>query len=133
MKIKAFNNIGFKLLAVVLAISLWLFVTYNNQQEMVIDTPDESISKTVPVKVSVVGTPKKGYKIKAIEVNPPYIKIDGAKTEVNKVIALKTEQINIAGLDKDITQNVRLDIGDKSIKTEISEVAVRVMVERIEK
>ena len=46
MKRKTLGNIGLKILSLVLAVSLWFFVTYRGQSEMIIDAPIEF--KNVP-------------------------------------------------------------------------------------
>lgn len=46
MKKKTLGNIGLKILSLVLAMSLWFFVTYRGQSEMIIDAPIEF--KNVP-------------------------------------------------------------------------------------
>ena len=209
------SNIGLKVLAVFLAISIWFFVTYRGQAEMSIETPlgfknvprglelvkesvrnvslnlrgherllkslrpidvgvvidlsnarkgestyyvdkstvivprtvevlrveptsvkvtlDESVTKMLPVKASVVGTPEKGYRIAAIEVKPSAVAVEGAKTELARVAVLRTESIDITGLDSDIVQNVKLNTNGRNIRTKVPEVTVNVTIKRIGK
>jgi len=208
VKNKIFNNIGFKILSVALAISLWFFVTYRGQSEVTIDAPiefknipvglelikqdirnvnlsvkgherllknlapagvrvvidlseakkgeasyyfdknniliprtikvmridpafvtvrlDESSTKIVPVRVAVVGTPEKGHRVKSIVVNPSSVAIEGAKTELARIAFLRTEHIDITGIDADVVQNVRLHTGGMNIRTNIAEVTVTI-------
>lgn len=211
-KREIFSNIGLKILSVVLAMSLWFFVTYRGQSEMAIDVPlefkdvpkgleilrqnvkkvslnisgherllktlrpmdirvvidmsnakkgeavyyfdkdniiipraikiqriepgsvkvtmDESISKIVPVKAHVVGTPEKGYRIKSIDIKPSVIEIEGAKTEIARISLLRTESIDVTGMDSDIIQNVRINTNGRNIKTKTSEVTVKIVIGR---
>lgn len=213
MKAKVFSNIGLKVLSLIIAVLLWVFVTYRGQTEMVVDVPvefknmpqgmellkqsiktvslnirghektlktlrpmdirlqidlasakkgetifyidadnvtvpktikvlrvdptrvkvsiDESMSKRVPVKVHIVGLPENGYKIKSSIVDPQFVDIEGAKTEVSGISILRTEPVDISGADADITQKVRLNTGGRNIRIGTSEVDVRIKIERI--
>lgn len=207
-----FSNIGIKILSVALAISLWVFVTYRGQAEIVIDVPlefknipenlellrqtarqvslnisgherflkvlrpadvrvfvdlsnakkgesvyyldednvisprivkvirveptsvkitfDESISRIVPVRAYIIGSPEAGYKIKSVDIMPSSVEIEGAKTEVERIALLRTEPVDITGIDSDIIQNVRLDTKGRNIRTKISEVTVKITIRR---
>lgn len=207
-----FNDIGLKILAVALALSLWFFVTYRGQSEVVIDahiefknvpkgmellrqniskvninvsgherllkalgpmdrrvvvdmsnakrgeavyyldkddviiprtikvlrieptsvkvTLDESTSKIVPVRAYIIGSPENGYKVKSIDVKPSSIEIEGAKTEVARVALLRTEPIDITGIDSDVVQNVRINTNGRNIRTKVSEVTVKIAIKR---
>lgn len=206
------SDIGVKILSVALAMSLWFFVTYRGQSEMVIDAPiefknmpkelellrqnakrvslnisgherllkglrtmdarvvidlsnakkgeavyyfdkdnvmiprtikvlrieptsvkvtlDESTSKAVPVKAHVIGMPEKGYRIKSVDVKPSSVEVEGAKIEVARIAILRTEPIDITGIDSDITQNVRLNTNGRNIRTKVSEVTVKITIGR---
>lgn len=207
------NNIGLKLISFAIALTLWIFVTYRGQSEIVIDVPiefknipkgveilrqsakevslnisgpdrllkvlrpsdirvtvdlsnakkgeslyyldkrnvelpgaikvqrieptslkvimDESITKTVPIKAQIVGEPQRGYKVAEINVNPSSIIIEGAKTEINKVSILRTDPIDITGLDEDFTQSVRINTSGRNIRTNVSEVIVTIKINKI--
>lgn len=207
-----FSDIGLKILSVALAMSLWFFVTYRGQSEMIIDAPiefknvpkglemlrqsakrvslnisgherllkalramdarvvidlsnakkgeavyyfdkdnviiprtikvlrmeptsvkvalDESISKSVPVKAHIIGMPEKGYRIKSVDVKPSSAEIEGAKTEVARIALLRTEPVDVTGVDSDITQNVRLNTNGRNIRTKVSEVTVKITIGR---
>lgn len=96
-------------------------------------TLDESTSKTVPVKAYVVGTPEKGYRIKSIDVKPSVMEIEGAKTEIARISLLRTEAIDVTGMDSDMTQNVRINTNGRNIRTKASEVTVKINIGRIGK
>ncbi len=91
---------------------------------------DDAASKTVPVKAHIIGAPEKGYRIKSVDVKPSAVEIEGSKTEVNRTALLRTEQIDITGIDTGITQDVRLNLNGKSIRIKTSEVTVKISVER---
>lgn len=215
MERKTLGNIGLKILSLGLAISLWFFVTYRGQSEMIIDAPiefknvpkglellrqniknvglnirghermlkglrpmdvrvvidmadakngdnefyfdkadiviprtikvlrmdptyvrvvlDESVSKVLPVKVPIVGTVDQGYRIKALIVNPQSVKVEGAKTEVQRIAVLRTEPVDVTGFDADISQNVRINTNGINIRTKTPEVTVKILIRGIEK
>ncbi|MFQ3573079.1 MAG: CdaR family protein [Thermodesulfovibrionales bacterium] len=217
MKVATFfkEDMGFKILAFVLAIMLWFFVTYKGQSEMVIDaqiefkntpkgyilikqsitkvnihisgherllkamrpinarvivdlsnskkgeneiyfsrddivipgtvkvlridptyirfTLDEMAVKTVPVRVPVIGIPEKGYRVRAIEINPSVIEIEGARSEINDINLIKTETVDVTGLDTDLQQNVKIHTGGKNIKTRINELSVKITIGKVHK
>ncbi len=210
MKETLFGNIGFKLLSVAIAVSLWFFVTYRGQSETTFEaqlefknipqgleilkqnikkatlnirghesilnalkptdvkvfvdltngktgeatyyfdtndvkttknikilridpssvrvTLDESMTKQVPVKPYVVGQPAKGFEIKKITVNPAVVSVEGAATETERIAALRTEPLDITGLDADISQTVRVDANGKNVRIKASEVTVKVAI-----
>jgi len=215
MEKKTLGNIGLKILSLVLAVSLWFFVTYRGQSEMILDAPiefknvpkglellrhnvksvglnirghermlkslrpmdvrvvidmteakngdnefyfdkadiviprtikvlrmdptyvrvvlDESVTKVLPVKVPLVGTVERGYRIKTLSVNPQYVKVEGAKTEVQRIAVLRTEPVDVTGFDADISQNVRINTNGINIRTKTSEVTVKILIRGIGK
>jgi YbbR domain-containing protein len=94
---------------------------------------DESVTKVIPVKATVVGMPEKGYRMTSIDVKPSSVAAEGAKTELARVAVLRTESIDITGLDSNIIQNVRLNTNGRNIRTKIPEVTVSITIKRIGK
>lgn len=207
------ENAGIKIVAVLLAASLWFFVTYKGQSEMIITAPiefrnvpkeieilrqnikevslnvraqesvlkdikpmdvrvvidmseavkgenslfinkssvaaprgvevlrvepmsvkvalDESIKKIVPVKAYVTGTPEPGYMLKSVQIKPTTVDIEGPRVEVSRVALLRTEPIDITGLDSSITQSVRINTNGRNIRLSASEAQVSIAIERI--
>lgn len=212
MKKVLFGNAGTKVLSVILAISLWIFVSYRGQTEMALDVPiafknvpkglellresakvvtlnlrgherllkslrpvdisviidmskakrgenmyfldknsitlprpadilrieptsirvvlDESVVKTLPVKVSVTGTPEKGFKVVSVDVKPSSVTIEGSVTELSRLAVLRTEAIDVTGLDSDIRESVRLKTDGSNIRTKTPEVMVSIDIRR---
>ena len=215
MEKKKLGNLGLKILSLVLAVSLWFFVTYRGQSEMILDAPiefknvpkglellrrnvksvslnirghermlkslrpmdvrvvidmtgakngdndfyfdkadiviprtikvlrmdptymrvvlDESVKKVLPVKVPIIGTVERGYSIKALSVSPQHVTVEGAKTEVHRIAVLRTEPLDVTGFDADISQNVRINTNGINIRTQTSEVTVKLLIRGIEK
>ena len=209
-----FGNIGFKLLSVAIAVSLWFFVTYRGQSETTVEaqlefknvpqgveilkqnikkatinvrghesilnglkpsdvrilvdmtngkageasyyfdtndvkitknikvlrieptyakvTLDESSTRVLQVKPYIVGQPAKGFEIKKITVSPAVASVEGPATEMARLAALRTEPLDITGLDADISQTVRVDANGRNVRFKISDVLVKVAIGRAE-
>ena len=91
---------------------------------------EETVSKKVPVKPEVTGSPEKGYAVKRIEISPEEVDIEGARSEVRKVGMLRTEPIDISGLAEDLRQEVKLEGKNGNIRTKIDKVDVRIRIVR---
>lgn len=94
---------------------------------------DESISKGLPVKALVVGSPDKGYAVQSIKVQPPSVTVTGSKTEIYKIKLIRTEPIEIVGLDSDISVNVKLHANGRNVRIEPPEVNVIISITRSKK
>lgn len=89
---------------------------------------DATVAKTVKVMPVIVGTPRKGFSIKSIEVNPAVVVIEGIMTEVRKVNILTTEPIDVTDFQETFTQDFRLDISDINIRTKTKNIKVTVVI-----
>jgi YbbR domain-containing protein len=89
---------------------------------------EEAISKTVAVRPVLMGVPERGFEIRAVEVVPKSMVIQGLRSEVRKVNEIKTEAMDISGIDVTTTQELNVDTGDANIKTDKERVAVTVVV-----
>jgi len=58
---------------------------------------------------------------------------EGAKTEIARISLLRTEAIDVTGMDSDMTQNVRINTNGRNIRTKASEVTVKINIRRIGK
>jgi len=70
----------------------------------------QQVKRTVSVKPEVVGSPAAGFVITHVTTEPEKIDIMGAKAVIEKIDAVFTEPVNVTGLDKDTTREVRLQI-----------------------
>jgi YbbR domain-containing protein len=89
---------------------------------------EETITKTVPVKPVIVGSPKKGFIVGSVEVTPMDVTIEGVKAEVNMTKILMTEPVDISDIDKSSVFDTRLDMAGKNIRADIQEVSVKVNI-----
>ena len=91
-------------------------------------TTEETASKAVKVVPVIVGEPQKGFYLKSAEVSPEIIIIEGIRSEIARVIALKTEPLYITGFNETVTQNLRIDMTGRNIRTKITDVRVKVEI-----
>jgi YbbR domain-containing protein len=91
-------------------------------------TTEETVSKTVRVVPVIVGEPQRGFYLKAAEILPETIVIEGVRSEIVKISALKTEPLDITGFSETVTQSLRIDINGRNIRTKIPDVRVKVEI-----
>jgi YbbR domain-containing protein len=89
---------------------------------------DATVTKTVKVMPVIVGTPRKGFSIKSLEIEPEIVVIEGIMTEVRKVNILTTEPIDVTDIQETFTQDFRLDISDINIRTKTKNIKVTVVI-----
>jgi YbbR domain-containing protein len=88
------------------------------------------MGKVVRVKALVKGEPAPGYRVTKIVVNPPTIKLRGARSHLAALREVSTEEIDISGLRETLKGEVQLRIADLRLKEEgKSTVKVTVVVQ----
>ncbi|HMK61345.1 MAG TPA: CdaR family protein [Dissulfurispiraceae bacterium] len=93
-------------------------------------TLDESTARDVDVKPYVVGEPAKGYEITRIITHPQIVRVEGPKTEMSRLSILRTDPLDITGLDADISQNMRIDPNGRNLRIKTPDVMVKVIIRR---
>lgn len=96
-------------------------------------TIEEQLRKTVKVKPAVIGLPEKGFEIVEISVEPSTLELEGPKSMVRKIYTIKTEPIDINGINDDLIYKANLNISDTRIKKDISKVEVSITVKKPDK
>lgn len=91
---------------------------------------EETLSKNVAITADISGAPEKGYYLKSVEVNPAEMVIEGAKSVVRKVGAVKTEPIDITGLTEDFRQEVGLALQNSTLRSKTDKVDVHIRIVR---
>lgn len=91
---------------------------------------EETVSKQVPIRPDITGSPENGYYVRSVEVRPKEIVIEGAKSEVRKVGFVKTEPIDITGLTEDFHQEAGLKFLNGGIRSKIDKVDVHIRIVR---
>ena len=77
---------------------------------------DETLVKTIPVRATIIGTPEKGFRIVSVSVKPSSVTVEGARTDLQRIPVLRTEDIDVTGLDSDITETVRLNTNGRNVR-----------------
>jgi len=94
---------------------------------------EETAIKSVKVIPVITGEVRKGFYIKSIDVSPPKVEIEGIRSEIRKINSLKTESLDLTGVNETITQYLKLDIAGRNIRTKINEVKVKITIDEKEK
>jgi len=89
---------------------------------------EETATKTVRVRPVVVGEPEKGYFVKSVEVAPQTLVIEGIRSEVGKINIIRTEPLDITGLNESVTQDVKLGLISSNIRSKTADVKVKVVI-----
>jgi YbbR domain-containing protein len=89
---------------------------------------EETIAKTVRVSPVIIGEPERGYSIKMVEVIPRDIMIEGAQSEVTKINTIKTEAIDISGFNKPVSQNLKVDLIGRNVRSKVNDVLVKIVI-----
>jgi YbbR domain-containing protein len=93
---------------------------------------ERRIAKTFKVKPDLEGAPAEGYRVAGISVDPPRVRVSGARSEVLRLTEVATETIEVAGATAPIEKEVRVATGPGHLWAEAPNVVkVRVAVEPI--
>ena len=98
------------------------------QPESIILSLDKLVKKTFPINPVTTGTPMVGYILKRLKMDPEVISITGPDTVLSRYEVLRTQVINIAGLNRSVQTQVPLDlepaivelIGETTVTADIS-------------
>ncbi len=71
---------------------------------------DRLIRKDFPIHPVTEGSPKPGYTLKRITVSPDHLTVTGPKSILDSEMALKTDIINLDGLQRSTTLQVQLNL-----------------------
>lgn len=91
-------------------------------------TIERQLKKAVSVKPHIVGAPEKGYKITAIKVEPGTVILEGPESAVLKIDVVRTEPIDINGINSNLVYKANLNLTDTLIKKNIIKVDITLSV-----
>jgi len=77
---------------------------------------DRVITKTVEVRPAIVGKPAPGFRLQKVEVHPAYIRVEGARKEVESLRFLRTEPIDITGIYEGLSYDGKIDTSGRNIR-----------------
>lgn len=90
-------------------------------------------TKVMAVRADLAGEPAQGFRVAAVEVEPPRVTVTGARREVLRLNEAVTEAIDITGLSKETEREARLSLGGTHVWVEQpTSVKVRVRIEPVE-
>jgi YbbR domain-containing protein len=72
---------------------------------------ERRIGKTVKVKPDLDGQPAEGFRVTKVSVEPPRVRITGARSEVLRLSEVATETIDVAGASGPVEREVRVSAG----------------------
>jgi len=92
---------------------------------------EKQLSKSVTVQPAIVGVPQHGFIIYEIKVAPETVVIEGPKSVISKIKNIKTEPIDITGINRSLQYKVKLNTSNSSLKTDEQKVDVNIIVNSI--
>ena len=95
-------------------------------------TIESELKKSIQVKPVIVGQPAKGFAISEIKVVPEYIVLEGPNSLVTKIQFVKTEPIDIKGVDTDLHYKANLAFESSAIKKSVNKVEVNITIKKLE-
>lgn len=92
---------------------------------------ETQLNKTVSVKPAVAGLPEKGFVITDVTVVPDKVVLEGPTSVISKIYTVKTEPLDINGINSDLKYRANLNIPDSNIRKNIDKVDVFISVSKI--
>lgn len=141
MKNFIINNVGIKLLALVLAIVTWSYIVLELQKGSVQEgealqsiIPYNLVSKNIPIKINLAGEARKGYIIlnDKIVTEPSTCVMIGPKVILEKISSVQTEPIDLSGYTRTFTKDVSIIPPLKGFTIKEKFVSVTVPVLKVE-
>lgn len=94
-------------------------------------TIEKQLKKTVSVQPAIVGVPERGFVIVDIKVVPERIDIEGPGNIISKIYNVKTEPIDITGLNNNLQYKAKINLINTNTKVSEQKVDVNIFVKRI--
>ncbi len=89
---------------------------------------EETITKTVKVVPLITGAPERGYYVKSVDVTPQTVIIEGTRSEIARIKNIRTEPLDITGLNETFTEDLKLDLTGKNVRSRINDITVKVVI-----
>jgi len=89
---------------------------------------EETSRKTVRIIPVVTGEPEKGYSVKSVTVTPARIEIEGSKRDIARISAVKTDSLDVTDMNETFTQELKLDMAARNVRSKNSTVIVQVVI-----
>jgi len=86
--------------------------------------------KSVKVTPDLEGAPAAGFRLVRVEVDPPDVSLVGARSQVMRLNEVRTEPIDLAGINSETTREVRVSPQRGNVRVEEDQpIRVRLLVE----
>lgn len=90
-----------------------------------------SNTKTVGIKAKVIGTPKSGFWVKEIRINPADVSVSGSVSVLKNTSYIETKEINIDGIDANKSFNSELNLtSGLGLIDKISQIKVDIILDK---
>ena len=88
--------------------------------------------KSVRITADLEGEPAEGFVFTEVEIEPPRVWIEGARSKVLRLSEVMTETVDVAGLSETLEREVRLSLGVEHVWVEEDEpIKLRIRVDPI--
>jgi YbbR domain-containing protein len=94
---------------------------------------ERKATKSVRVRADIDGQPADGYKVADVSVDPPRVRITGARSEILRLGEVLTETVDISGATAPVQRKVRLALSGKHIWLDDSNQPITVIVQVVPK
>ncbi|MBW1685824.1 MAG: YbbR-like domain-containing protein [Deltaproteobacteria bacterium] len=89
--------------------------------------------KTVRIRADLEGEPAEGFVLTSVELDPPRVRLTGARSRVLRLSEVVTETIDVSGVEAPVERQVKLSLGSDHVWMEDDEpVRVRIGIEPVE-
>ncbi len=75
-----------------------------------VEIEQQSFSRALAVSPVVVGTPRQGYNIVGVTVEPPVVTVFGPESYIDQAVAISTQPVDIGDATRDVVRTVSLDL-----------------------
>ena len=97
-----------------------------------IDIQRSTLSRTLPLKVDIIGDPSNGYRISDINVSPVAIAIEGTLSALQQLDYLTLEKVDVKGARNNITEELLINLPEGVISLDPLEATVAVQITAIQ-
>jgi len=88
--------------------------------------------KSVKVRPDLEGEPAAGFMLTSVEVDPPRVWLQGARSDVLRLSEVVTETVDVSGLDQPTEREVKLSLGAGRVwKEESAPVKVKLQIDPV--
>ncbi len=134
------NNIGLKILSLILAVITWFYINYEltkmrvEEEKAIISMLQyDVVSKRLPIQLTIVGKMREGYMLLKdnITIEPESYVVIGPEKILEDVAVVKTLPVDITEYTKDVTKQIGLAPIARGIKLDDEFVKIYIPIIKI--